>query len=99
MSDFDDLLDEGVDNVFFEDFGESITRGDDSLRVIFDSGVETISEDGTMDMVSHAIITKKGDLTRGDTFTRDKDSRSWALGRLLSRDPDDRVQTYEVTPD
>ena len=98
MSSFDFTLDEGVENVFFEEFAEPVTRGEDSLRVIFQTDVEVISDEGGLDMVSYAIVCKKSDFKRGDSFIRDKDSRSWELGRLLSRDPDDRVQTYEVVP-
>lgn len=96
--DFDALLDDGIENVFFEDHGEDVTRGADTLRVIFEHGVESMDDDGTIDRVSYGIHCRKADFRRGDQFTRNRDGRAWALGRLISRDPDDRMQLYEVVP-
>lgn len=95
---FEALLDEGIAEIFFEDHGETVTKGAESLTVIFEHGVEVVDDEGTIDLVSYGIICKKGDFKRGEQFTRDRDGRLWGLGRLLTRDPDDRVQTYEVVP-
>lgn len=96
MSHFQTLLDEGIEEVFFEDWGETVTRGEDSLTVIFDTGVEVVDESGMIDMISHAIICKQSDFSHGDTIVRASDGRSWELGRLLIRSADNRVMTYEI---
>lgn len=95
-ADFDILLDEGIEDVFFEEMAENVTRGTDVLRVIYQHGVEVEDEAGTIDMVSYAITCRKRDFKRNDTFIRERDGRQWQVGRLLTRDLDDRVQTYEI---
>jgi len=97
MSHFQTLLDEGIEEVFFQDWGETVTRAGESLTVTFDTGVELVDDIGNIEMVSNAIICKSTDDVKfGETFVRDSDDRGWEVGRLLSRSPDERIETYEI---
>lgn len=98
VNDLDALLDDGIDSVFFADMGEDVRIGDATKRVMFQSDVEVISNEGGVDMISTAIIIKAGELCRNDAFIRQRDQRQWVVGRLLERSPDNRLTTYEVTP-
>ena len=100
MADLDALFDADIDNVFLADFGEdvSVTGDDVPKRVIFQSAIEVLSDEGTLDIVSNGILCKAADFKRNDVFVRAKDQRTWSLGRVLERSPDGRLNTYEVTP-
>jgi len=98
IDDLDALLDDGIDHVFLADMGEVVQIGEVLKRVMFQHDVEVMSNEGSIDMVSTAILCKAGELCRNDAFTRQRDQRQWIVGRLLERSPDNRLNTYEVTP-
>ncbi|MGB0958189.1 MAG: hypothetical protein ACPGUF_06900 [Litorivicinus sp.] len=98
VNDLDALLDDGIDRVFFADMGEDVQIGDATKRVMFQYDVEVISNEGSIDRISTTILCKAGELCRNDAFTRQRDQRQWVVGRLLERSPDNRLTTYEVTP-
>lgn len=96
-TDLDDLLNDGIESVFFEDFGTVVTKEDIEYRVIVERGVEVIADDGGIDIISIAIACKPNEFDTNDTFIFKDTLQAWVVGRLLIMAPDKRLATYEIS--
>ena len=93
----DALLDEGIDSVFFSDFGTVAIKDETEITVIVERGLEVVDEDGGIDIVSIAILCKPADVDTNDVFVFKDTGQQWVVGRLLLMSPDKRMATYEIS--
>lgn len=97
VTELDALLDDGIDNVFFADFGTTVIKDESELTVIVERGIEVIDENGGVDIVSIAIVCKPDEFDTNDVFIFKDTEQAWTVGRLLVMAPDKRLATYEIS--